>query len=118
MITKICVIPAVVTGIQESSISGNVIIDSAITAHFTHRLKKALHEISDTLKIFSLSEFEPDLTPDSNTLYVFSENVYHNLPASFLKNAKYVKFRNSQIFSSSLEDLAHAINIKLLQYRS
>jgi len=118
MITNICVIPTVVIGIQESSLSGSMIIDSAVTAHFTHKLKRSLHEIPGISKVFSLSEFEPSWKPDSNTIYVISENVYHNLPASFLKNAKYVKFRNSQIVAPDLEDLVHAIKIKLSQYRS
>lgn len=115
MITNICVITADIIGLQESSISGNMIIDSAITEHFTRKLKKAMSKISDA-NVSSLPDFNPELAPDVNTIYVFPENVYHTLPATFLSNAKYVKFPNSQIFSSNLEELAHIVKLKASMY--
>ncbi|MCG0688102.1 hypothetical protein ACWYXF_15815 [Lactiplantibacillus plantarum] len=116
MVTNICIIPSAVVGIQESSISGSMIIDSAISAHFTHRLKKSLQGVPNISKIFTLSEFESNWEPNPNTIYIFPDNVYHVLPASFLNKAKYVKFPNSKIFSSDLKELSHAIKIKLFQY--
>lgn len=116
MVTNVCVIPSAVVGIQESSISGSMIIDSAISAHFTHRLKKSLQGVTSISKISTLSEFESNWKPNPNTIYIFPDNVYHVLPISFLNHAQYVKFPNSMIFSSDLEELSHAIKIKLLQY--